>query len=56
MPITENKFQKRKGERENIFPVENDKLRRDDYKMATMTYKIGENGQKIAGIPDICAE
>ena len=56
VPITENKFQKRKSERENIFPVENDKLRRDDYKMATTTYKISENGQKVAGIPDICEE
>ena len=37
-------FKKRKSECENIFPVENDKLRRDDYKMATTTHEIGENG------------
>ena len=54
--ITENKFQNCGRKNENDFQTENDKLRRDDYKMATTTYKIGENGQKIAGIPDICAE
>ena len=54
--ITENKFQNCGKKNENDFQTENDKLRRNDYKMATTGGKISENGQNLAGIPDICAE
>ena len=54
--ITENKFQNCGKKNENDFQTENDKLRRNDYKTATTGVKIGESGQNLAGIPDICAE
>ncbi|MDU8667557.1 hypothetical protein [Faecalibacterium prausnitzii] len=54
--ITENKFQNCGKKNENDFQTENDRLRRNDYKMATTGGKISENGQNMAGIPDICAE
>ena len=54
--ITENKFQNCDKKNENDFQTENDKLRRNDYKTATTGGKTGESGQKLAGIPDICAE
>ena len=55
-PITENKFQNCGKKNENDFQTENDKLRRNDYKTATTCNETGESGQKLAGIPDICAE
>ena len=54
--ITENKFQNCDRKNENDFQIENDKLRRNDYKMATTDSKTSESGQNLAGIPDICAE
>ena len=54
--ITENKFQNCGRKNENDFQTENDKLRRNDYKMAITGNETGESGQKLAGIPDICAE
>ena len=54
--ITENKFQNCGKKNENDFQTENDKLRRNDYKMGTTGNETGESGQKLAGIPDICAE
>ena len=42
--IAENKFQNCDKKNENDFQIENDKLRRNDYKTATMGEEIGENG------------
>ena len=56
MTFNENKFQNRSKKNENDFQTENDKLRRNDYKTATTGVKIGESGQNLASIPDICAE
>ena len=54
--ITENKFQNCGKKNENDFQTENDKLRKNDYKMATTGNETSESNQKLAGIPDICAE
>jgi hypothetical protein len=54
--FTENKFQNCGGKNENDFQAENDKLRRNDYKTATTGNETSESSQKLAGIPDICAE
>ena len=54
--IAENKFQNCGKKNENDFQTENDKLRKNDYKTATTGNETGESGQKLAGIPDICAE
>ena len=54
--ITENKFQNCGKKNENDFQTENDKLRKNDYKTATTGNETSESNQKLAGIPDICAE
>ena len=54
--ITENKFQNCGKKNENDFQTENDKLRKNDYKMAKTGNETSESNQKLAGIPDICAE